>query len=294
MRLEAKPLDPKTAAPPRPTGGAAPSAQAAAAAASPTIAKDAVKVSAQPKDAAAFGDYLQGQGDTNGCGTTSLAMLLSFWKGKDGAFTREQIDGSIRRFNMPTSPLNIVKYAEDNGFRSKAVNGSVEQLQSYVDKGVPVQIMYDPNNDGSDAVLHYVDVIGFEKDASGKVTGVKIADPAMGEMGVDGGGIKTVPIDEFKEKWDNLKLKNLPTGIDNLMIVHLPKDNVPIKGADGVVRQSKDIPLPEGGTGFRVWLIDKVFDAGNGVSKAWDGIKTAGKAIAGVPGKIGGFFKKLF
>lgn len=297
-RLESKSLDTQPLRPRQPVGGgAAPAADAAkpSAAATAPMTQDAVKLTPSAKDAKDFGDYLQGQGNTNACGTTSLAMLLSFWKGKDGAFTREQIDNQIRRFNMPTSPHNIVDFANANGFRSVAKNGSFDELQGLVEKGVPVQIMYDPNNDGGDSILHYVNVVGFEKDASGKVTGVKIADPAEGQIGKDGGGLKTVPVAEFKEKWDDLKLLGRATGLNNLMITHLPKENQAIVGADGVVRQTKDIALPKSeGLGWRVWLMDKVFDAGTGVSKLWDGVKSAGKAVASAPGKVVGFVKGLF
>ncbi|MFN3431390.1 MAG: hypothetical protein ACK46X_15730, partial [Candidatus Sericytochromatia bacterium] len=57
-----------------------------------------VKTTQEGKSPEDFDKFLQDQGQTNGCGTTSLAMLLSYWKGQPGAFTREKIDSSIRHF----------------------------------------------------------------------------------------------------------------------------------------------------------------------------------------------------
>lgn len=252
------------------------------AAAKATKASGAVKTVAHDSftpttaDVRDFGKYLQDQGNTNSCGTTSLAMLMSFWKGKPGAYTHDMIDQSIRYFDGPTSPKNIVSYLKGQGFRAEALNNaSVSDITRYLDQGVPVQVLYDPSADPSDVYLHYVDVVDYAKDAKGNVVSVKIADPG-------GGRLKDVPIEEFKKRWANLGIKNVGIGANNLMVVALPGQNVQVRGKDGVVRNTDDIALPKNGDnwGWKLRVVDAVADGAN-----WLG-KTAKK--------VGNFFKSLF
>lgn len=246
----------------------------------PVIGADRVSLASggpAPRELRDFSRFLEDQnktGVTNGCGTTSLAMILSAWKDQPGAYTREKIDASIRRFNLPTSPQNIVGYAEKQGFRAVAQNnGSVEDLKKFIDQGVPVQIMFDPDGNGSDSILHYVVVTDYEADEKGNVKSFTIANPWGGE-------IQSVPVDEFKQRWDKLELKGHSTGLNNLMIPMVPKNNVAIKGKDGQVRMTSDIGLPKGGNlGWRMGVADKLFDAANGVSKVASAIASAPKKI---------------
>lgn len=270
---------PASSLPPRKAAAATPTLASEPTTAASKAAGDRVALSSGPaaRELRDFTPFLENQnkkGITNGCGTTSLAMVLSAWKNQPGAYTRETIDASIRRFNAPTSPQNIVDYAEKQGFRAVAQNnGSVADLKKFIDQGVPVQIMYDPDANGSDSTLHYVVVTDYEADDKGNITGLKIADPW-------GGKVETVPVGEFKERWDNLGLLGRSTGINNLMIPMVPKENTAIKGKDGQVRQSKDIRLPEGGNlGWRMGLADKGFDIANGASKAWDAAKSAPQKV---------------
>jgi hypothetical protein len=236
--------------------------------------QSSVKSGPQGFDAQDFDKFLEDQGNTNGCGTTSLAMLLSFWKNQPGAYTREKIDHAIRHFNLFTSPQNVAGYANDHGMRASCINNAkVEDVTKLLDQGVPVQILYDPDGDGSDQALHYVVATDYEKDDKGNVTGIKLADPA-------GGYEKTVPIEEFKRRWDKLEFMGHGTGLNNVMIPMLPKENVPIKGKDGKVRNSKDIALPPStGMGFRAWVADKLTDAASFVGKTIDTVKNVGKSV---------------
>lgn len=220
-----------------------------------------------PLDARGFDAYIQNQGDTNGCGTTSLAALLSFWKGKPEAYTQAQIDEKIRYGPDAmafTSPANIEQYAKDQGFRSNAVNdGSIDQLKGYLDKGVPVQVLYDPNNDGGDTLLHYVNVTGYNADSDGNVSSLKIADPATGES-------ETLSREEFEKRWGGLEMKGVGTGLNNVMLVTLPGENTPIRGRDGQTTMSDDIDLPEGGLGFSGAIADLVSDTVNSLNPVQD------------------------
>jgi hypothetical protein len=227
------------------------------------------------RQASSFGRFLEDQGSTNGCGTTSLGMLMSFWKDQPGAFNRTKIDGSIRYFNLFTSPQNVVSYAEDHGMRvAHQNNAKVEDLTKMLDQGVPVQCLYDPDGNGQDQALHWVVATDYDKDDKGNVTGIKLADPA-------GGYEHTVPIDEFKKRWDNLEFMGHGTGLNNVMIPMLPKDNVKVQGKDGVTRNSKDIQLPESnGFGWKAGAADKLTDAAALAGKVGHGLEDAGKSVA--------------
>jgi uncharacterized protein YvpB len=262
--------------PARKAAGASPAVEPAAQSTKPESDRVALSSGVSARNLLDFRPFLQNQnanGTTNGCGTTSLAMVLSAWQNQPGAYTRETIDASIRRFNAPTSPQNIVDFAQQQGFRAVAQNnGSVDNLKRFIDQGVPVQIMYDPDGNGADSTLHYVVVTDYQADATGNVTSLVLADPWGGKM-------KTVPVDEFKRRWDDLGMMGRSTGLNNLMVPMVPRENTPIVGKDGQIRQSKDIELPEGGNlGWRMAIGDAAFDVSNGASKAID-------ALASVPGK---------
>ena len=273
------------------TGPAAPEAAPKAAATGRMASDSSTLPAADARDALNdYSRFKEDQGSTNGCGTTSLAALLSFWKGVPGAYTREKIDKDIRRANMFTSPSNIVKYAREQGFRSEMRNnGSIEELKKYTEMGVPVQVLFEPRNEAGndkDFLLHYVTVTGFKKGPDGKEL-VLIADP----NDPTGSGQREMPIEDFKAQWGNLKVGagplSVPSGFNNLMLVHLPKENVPIKGADGKVRNSNDIALPKHeGAGIGGFLADKLADVVNFGAKAVDTVKEGFK-------KVGKFLSKL-
>ena len=108
----------------------------------------------------------QDQGNTNACGTTSLANVLTDW-GKPT--THEQVDSDIRHFDLFTAPDKIVDYARDHGMRAELkADASVNDLAKMIDQGVPPIVLMDPDSD-SNANLHYMTVTGYNKDASGKM-----------------------------------------------------------------------------------------------------------------------------
>ncbi len=257
------------AAPQRETAKVAPKKVTPGKTAASTWAPQAKGPTAQ-RDVAEFKKYLLDQGNTNACGTTSASMLVNFWNKTPGKTQHAEIDQSIRRADMFTSPQNLQGWYEKHGFRASATNNAtVDQLASFVDKGVPVQVLYDPSGEkpsgDKDSFLHYVDVVGLARDAKGTVTGVKLADPA-------GGSLTTVPLATFKARWDNLKFEGVGSGLNNVMIVAMPKQGVTVKGADGRVRNTNDVKLPaSGGFGTRGFLVDKVADVTNTVSR-WLGI----------------------
>lgn len=229
------------------------------------------------RDAQGFARFLLNQneqGITNGCGTTSLAMLLNFWKGKPEEYSRGRIDLSIRHFDMPTSPQNIAGYAQRQGFRTSVQNNaSVEDLTGFLKQGVPAMVLFDPDGVDSDSTLHYVVATDYQTDDKGNVTHIRVADPWGGQM-------EDIPVEEFKQRWDKLAMGDHSTGVSNLFIPMLPKENVPIRGKDGKVRLADDIKLPEkDGLGWRMGVADKAFDVANLASKVVNAVKNGAKKL---------------
>jgi predicted double-glycine peptidase len=211
-----------------------------AAGATQAKAPSAASQQAQPttRDVRNFGAFLENQGHTMGCGTTSLAMLLSFWNNRPQAYTREKVDSQIRHFEMTTMPDTLKRYAESQGMRAVVRNNAtIDDLTRMLDQGVPTQVLYDRIPNGKDVMLHYVVPVSYTRDAQGQVSTIRIADPKYGR-------IDELPIEEFKRRWDDLQLAGLNTGLNNVMIPMVPKADVPIRDPQGRVRRSVDIALP--------------------------------------------------
>jgi uncharacterized protein YvpB len=160
----------------------------------------------------------QWQGDTNACGTTSLAMMLSYW---GRPTTHEQIDREIRTADLPTSPDEAVRYANAHGMRAAIkTDASLEDLAAQIDQGHPVQVLIDPLDwDGSfnpgDQILHYVVVSGYDRGPDGRITGIRYNDPGTGT-------VEHASARDFEAAWSNLRLYNAGTGINRLMITMVP------------------------------------------------------------------------
>jgi hypothetical protein len=248
-----------------------------------------------------LGVLAQNQGNTNACGTTSLANVMTHW---GSPRTHEQIDKSIRAFDMFTAPDKLVEYARNNGMRAELKNdASLDDIAKMVDQGVPPMVLIDPGSD-KDAGLHYVTVTGYHRDQNGKITDVVLADSA-------GGRRYNLSAEAFQKKWDNLKLGNVTTGFNNVMITVVPNDNRMITGGDGVQRRASDIKLPQSSvwgslkSAFARGIANRIANITNFASKVWSGIKTVGTAIGNAAQAVGNafsngakavgnFFKKLF
>ncbi|MNW99281.1 Peptidase C39 family protein [compost metagenome] len=201
----------------------------------------AMSVAKKPKG---LNVVLQGQGLSNACGTTSLAMLLSYW----GIQTNhDAIDAVIRRTNMPTAPDDLVRYAENLGLRaSLKTDAGLEDLAAMLDQGVPVQVLIDPMDPSghppgnpNDAILHYVNVTGYQRGPDGRISRLTICDPG------NVGRRYSMTAAEFEKVWSNLKLMGLDTGINRLMIAVAPADDRVIVGLDGKSRKACDLYLPK-------------------------------------------------
>jgi hypothetical protein len=177
------------------------------------------------------------QGETNGCGTASLAGVMSYW----GRPTEQAtIDRQIRRANGFSAPDDLVRYANQNGMRaSLKQGGSLEDLARMVDQGVPPITLVEPfgKPNPNDVGLHYVTVVGYQRDASGRIASVKIADTA-------GGQTYDVSARDFERHWSDLRVLGVSTGLDRVMITAVPRDGRTIVGSDGVERRAASIRLP--------------------------------------------------
>ncbi len=231
-----------------------------------------------------LGVLAQDQGNTNACGTTSLANVLTHW-GKPT--THQQVDESIRHFDLFTAPDKIVDYARDHGMRADIkTDANLNDIASMVDQGVPPIVLMDPDSD-SNANLHYMTVTGYNRDASGKISDVVVADSA-------GGTRYTMPAEEFQKKWDNLKMEGVSTGLNNVMISVVPADGRKVTGGDGVVRNASDIKLPKSSflsnlkSSVARGIANAISTVTTAADKVWGGIKAAGSAIATGAKAVGG------
>ncbi len=224
--------------------------------------------------------------EQNACGTTSLAMIMDYWypgrKGND----HFAIDKAIRRADLFSTPDNLARYAEDHGLRASVkTEASLSDIKYALDRGLPVQVVIDPDGDKSDFTTHFVVVEGYETDASGKMTALRISDPA-------GGDKYTLDADTFRRRWSDLHYGTVPSGMSRMLIAYAPKDNRPIKGLDGITRRSGDIDLPGNS------LLEDIFSnstpartLGNGVSDVVAGAANLelGTIAGGLVKTVGGF-----
>jgi predicted double-glycine peptidase len=158
--------------------------------------------------------------------------------------THEQIDPEVRAFNLGTAPDDLASYANSHDLRASVKNeGSLEDLAKNVDQGIPTMVLTDaPGNapDPKNGENHYVVVTGYQRDASGKISKVNVADP----WGVK----REMDAKDFDSRWANGKQLGISTGDSRLMISLAPNSGT-VTGTDGVTRQAKDLQLPKDSLG---------------------------------------------
>lgn len=179
------------------------------------------------------------QGSTNGCGTTSLSMMLNYMAGGKPLFDRERVDKAIRHYDMFTSPGDIAAYAERHGLEASVhTDGSMADLKRLVDQGLPVQVLLDVSDEHDGSGLHYEVVTGYGTGPDGK-TYVELANPW--------GQREFMAEDKFMERWSNLSAKGFPLGINRAMIAMKP-EGTPAR----LPNDERDSFLDTGMTGLRV------------------------------------------
>jgi hypothetical protein len=165
------------------------------------------------------------QGSTNGCGTTSLAMMLDFLAGGKKVLDREAVDRSIRHYDMFTSPGEAAAFARRRGAQATIHSDTtLEQLRGMIDQGLPVQVLLDVNAEHDGSGLHYEVVTGYGTGPDGKRY-IELANPW--------GQREYMPEQTFLEHWSNLTAKGFPLGINRVAICIKPRgSNAKLPGND--------------------------------------------------------------
>jgi len=153
------------------------------------------------------------QQGTQGCGTTSLSMVLEYY---GVHVSREDIDAAIRRGDnfLGSSVDDIIEFARDHGVQAEGYNnGTWEELKSMIDGGHPVMVSVDGDGsgtaaDGSSQSLpdgrHLLVITGYETDPATGKEYVLYHDPNYGDdptTAAKEGGELRMSVDDFKEAW---------------------------------------------------------------------------------------------
>lgn len=232
-------------------------------------------------------DQNQGNGGERACGTTSLSSIFDYFNPGAAGNDRASIDAAIRRGNVGASADQLAAYAEAHGYRAAIKDdASLDDIKQMIDQGVPVECNIDPDG-GGNWNLHYVDVVGYKTDSSGKIAALEIMDPS-------GGQLREVDAATFMKQWSDIHIAGMSTGVNRQMITCVPDDGRTIRGLDGVARKASDIELPSDG-----WLGNVFSDAqpsrvlddakADGVND-WDKI-TSGQVFGGALGEVGALVK---
>src|SRR5688572_21378456 len=170
------------------------------------------------------------QGDSNGCGSTSLAMVLSYF---DINISREDIDKAIRRANnsLGATPQDEIEFARKQGLEAEGYNnGSWEQVKSMIDQGYPVMASvtgmgisemnsdsYTPSGTKLPDGRHQIVITGYETGPDGKEY-VLFHDPNSGDTDKSKGVEKKISLDDFKRAWGKSDF-----GVKNYFMVFAPE-----------------------------------------------------------------------
>ncbi|MEB3329806.1 MAG: C39 family peptidase [Candidatus Sericytochromatia bacterium] len=157
------------------------------------------------------------QGQTNGCGTTGLAMVLNYFEGGKPAYTREALDSAIRHHDMFTSPGEMARFAEERGLVASIHSGTQPaELRRLLDAGLPVQILMDVSEQGNGSGLHYEVVTGHGVGPDGE---------RYFELANPWGRREYMAEAVLLEKWGSLKAAGVPIGLDRVAVVLKPRGN---------------------------------------------------------------------
>jgi hypothetical protein len=126
--------------------------------------------------------FLQ-QGSSNGCGTTSLAMVMTYLGVPE---TQAQIDAVIRQMDIFSSPEDLMSFAENHGLQAQGYNMGVwENIESCMPLGQPCICLINadysyPDNGGAVNGFHYVVITGYGVDPTNSQRYAIFHDPNFG------------------------------------------------------------------------------------------------------------------
>jgi hypothetical protein len=158
------------------------------------------------------------QGPSNACGTTSLAMVLSYLTGS--TVDRRDIDASIRRFDVFASPPDMMDYARRAGVAAEGYNhGSKDELERFIDAGIPTELVITDDGSHSLSSLHCVVPVAHHRDPATGEEVFTIHDPARGKT--------EVPWSELDRQWSGP-----PVGFDHYFMAFAPRGSTLPPGRD--------------------------------------------------------------
>lgn len=152
------------------------------------------------------------QGSSNACGTTSLAMAMTYLGVPK---THQQIDQDIRRMDIFTSPQQLIRYARGHDLEAAGYNGGTyNAIVSQISVGRPCICMFranwsypDPPYPGlSGEFFHYVVMVGYGIDPRTKANCLIFHDPYAGDntAGVTVGLDLATLFSDFDVMWDDV------------------------------------------------------------------------------------------
>jgi hypothetical protein len=168
------------------------------------------------------------QGNTNGCGTTSLAMALNCLtamnSGKDSLVTQEQLDRK-RPFDTYCAPGTLVQLAQEHGFYARQYNASdFLELKNHLNQGHIIIALHNAiNSKGKPGPLHYVVINGYQDDPDPKQQKLFIVDP--GRKGSSQAKLE-LAYSDFCKYWDRPKLGFFPIGVNRFMVAVSAQDDL--------------------------------------------------------------------
>lgn len=164
------------------------------------------------------------QGNSNACGSSSLAMIMSYL----GVPTsRQDVDREIRRVDKGLPPQPMIDYAREHGLNAEGYNhGSWDEIKGLVQRGVAVQVDINTQADGSQSNLHWLAVVGFRTDPATGKEQIGVRNSAAG------GKVEWMDRDQFEKKWHH-PLDG--TGYDNFFVAYAkPGTDLPPGRWDGI------------------------------------------------------------
>lgn len=98
----------------------------------------------------------------NGCGTTALAMALTYSLGR--RVTQGELDAEVRLLDVFSSAMNLRDAARKSGVDARLVNNlSAREVMAQIDRGRPIVFLTDltPNDPRDLASMHYRVIDGY-------------------------------------------------------------------------------------------------------------------------------------
>ena len=105
--------------------------------------------------------------EKEGCGAASIAMVMQFWRQKQGQPVAEDADAAYIQKVLYSSEghgiyaSDLERYFQQRGFRTFAFHGEWRDLKQHLEKGRPLIVALKPRGG---APLHYVVVTGLDWD----------------------------------------------------------------------------------------------------------------------------------